>query len=171
MSSSAAVRLGRIAPQDTALFICDVQERFRSVISGFPAVVDTSRRMARAAQALQLPIIVTEQYPKALGNTVPELAEILPQGTPIVAKTDFSMCVPDVVTELEKLSDVKNILLTGIEAHVCVFQTALDLLGKEERVNFICCVNHFSISIFIQHCRKRVCRTHLGGWSIFPTIY
>ena len=128
--SSAAARLGRIAPQDTALFICDVQERFRPVISGFPAVVDTSRRMARAAQALELPIIVTEQYPKALGNTVPELMEVLPQGTPIVAKTDFSMCVPDVVTELEKLPGVKNILLTGIEAHVCVFQTALDLLGR-----------------------------------------
>lgn len=132
--------------------------------------------MARAAQALQLPIIVTEQYPKALGNTVPELAEILPQGTPIVAKTDFSMCVPDVVTELEKLSDVKNILLTGIEAHVCVFQTALDLLGKKEGgvceqkivFSFVIVWTFFHISMNIHSTLQKKGILYTSWWMEYP---
>ena len=108
--------VGRLVPAQTALLVCDVQERFRPIISGFPAVVDVSRRMVgggtaggragvgargyvfaadararpacthrpqlRAAAALELPVIVTEQYPKALGSTVEELREHIPEGAP-----------------------------------------------------------------------------------------
>jgi len=122
--------LGRLAAGETAVFVCDVQERFRSVISGYPAVVDVARRMALASKELNLPVIVTEQYPKALGNTVTEVAEVLPEGSMVVAKTDFSMVVPDVEKKLEALGPhVKNILLLGIETQVCVLQTTIDLIG------------------------------------------
>eukprot|EP00887_Chlorella_sp_A99_P000306 scaffold13.g306.t1 len=137
MASAAAPRIGRLAPDETALLVCDVQERFRSAISGFPAVIDTSRRMVRAAQALQLPIIVTEQYPKALGSTVGEVKELLPEGTPVVAKTRFSMCVDEVDAELQRLGHVKKVLMLGIETHVCVLQTTLDLIGAARSGAFL----------------------------------
>lgn len=137
MTSAAVPRLGKLSPGETALLVCDVQERFRPVINGFQAVVDTSRRMVRAAEALKLPVIVTEQYPKALGPTVPEVAEVLPQGSPVVAKTDFSMCVADVIAALDALPAVKTVLLVGIETHVCVLQTTLDLLQKGYEVHIL----------------------------------
>lgn len=89
----------------------------------------------RAAGALQLPVIVTEQYPKALGVTVPEVAEVLPEGCTSVSKTDFSMVVPEVAARLEALPQVRTVIITGIEAHVCVLQTTLDLLGESLPVN------------------------------------
>lgn len=126
--------LGRLRPEETALFVCDVQERFRSVIHGFPAVVDVAQRMVRAAPELGLAgIVVTEQYPKALGSTVAEVGDVLGDGVykRIVAKTDFSMVVPEVKEVLEKngpLSGVKSVLLLGVETHVCVLQTTIDLI-------------------------------------------
>ncbi|PSC73207.1 Isochorismatase domain-containing 2 [Micractinium conductrix] len=129
--------VGRLPPDETALLVCDVQERFRPVISGFPAVVDTSRRMLRAASALQLPVIVTEQYPKALGNTVEELQPHIPPGSPVVAKTLFSMCTDEVNAALEGLPAVKKVLIVGIETHVCVLQTCLDLLERGYEVHIV----------------------------------
>ena len=76
--------------------------------------------------------VVTEQYPKGLGHTVPELA--IDKDTPIYEKTKFSMCVPPVEPHLE---GVKNIILVGIEAHVCVLQTSLDLLEKGYNVHVV----------------------------------
>lgn len=136
--SSHSNSLGRLESSETAVFICDVQERFRPVIALYPAVIDTSRRMIKAANALSMPIIVTEQYPKALGNTVAELSEHLPPDTPIVPKTNFSMIVPDVVAALEARPSVKKILMLGIETHVCVFQTTLDLIEKGYEVHVVC---------------------------------
>lgn len=89
-NSSAAV--GRLRANETALFVCDVQERFRPVISGMPAIIDTARRLVRGAVALDIPVVVTEQYPKALGKTVDEVKEVLPEAALIQDKTDFTMC-------------------------------------------------------------------------------
>jgi nicotinamidase-related amidase len=127
--------LGKLLPTSSALFVCDIQERFRPIISGFPAVVDTSRRMIRGANILGLPVITTEQYPKALGNTVPELKDVLSPSSPIVAKTRFSMLTAEVHDLLKQKSAISQVLLCGIEAHVCVLQTTLDLLeaGYEVR--------------------------------------
>lgn len=85
--------------------------------------------MIRAAKELQVPIVVTEQYPKGLGTTVQEVTEVLPQDTLTVEKTNFSMIVPDVEQRLNQLSNVRKVLLIGIETHVCVLQTTLDLIG------------------------------------------
>ncbi|GAB4815336.1 hypothetical protein N2152v2_002382 [Parachlorella kessleri] len=130
-------RTGKISPSDTALLVCDVQERFRQLIYGFPAVVDTSRRMIRAANALELPVLVTEQYPKALGNTVDELKEVLDGKAVVVAKTKFSMCTDEINAELSKLGQVKKVLVVGLETHVCVLQTTLDLLERGYEVHIL----------------------------------
>ena len=60
----------RVQPQACALFLCDMQDRFASLIHAFPAVVATSEKMLRAAAILNLPVIATEQYPKALGMSL-----------------------------------------------------------------------------------------------------
>lgn len=136
-ANGAVSRIGRLSPSTAALLVCDVQERFRLVISGFPAVVDTTSRMVRAAKALELPIVVTEQYPKALGSTVDEVKSVLPEGAPVVAKTRFSMCVDEVDAELKRLGHVKQVLIVGIETHVCVLQTTLDLLERGYEVHIV----------------------------------
>ena len=143
-SNMGGLNLGRLEPAHTALFICDVQERFRSVIHGFPAVVDVSRRMSMASRDLGLSgIIVTEQYPKALGSTVTEVSTLLSEMpedyVTIVPKTDFSMLVPDVKNALlgDAMKQTKDILLVGLETHVCVFQTTMDLLDMGYRVHIL----------------------------------
>jgi nicotinamidase-related amidase len=136
-SKVATRAVGRLTDSDTAVFLCDVQERFRSVIHGFPAVADASRRLAQAACQLQLPVVVTEQYPKALGHTVGEVADVLPESSLVVAKTDFSMMVPEVKDFLNTRSDIKNILLAGVETHVCVLQTTIDLVEMGYNVHIL----------------------------------
>ena len=153
MASSPSIpspSLGRLDPATTALFVCDVQERFRPLIAGFDAVAETSSRLVRGAQALGVPaIVVTEQYPKALGPTVEEVASVMNSSpstsssttkTTVVAKTDFSMLVPEVQKALP--STVKSVILCGIEAHVCVWQTTLDLRGQNLDVHL--CVDGIS---------------------------
>lgn len=116
------------------MFVCDVQERFRPLISGMPAVIDTARRMVRAADALHMPVLVTEQYPEKLGATVPEVADVIPSsllvGKQRYPKTVFSMMVPEVSDALRSMPHVRNVLLCGIETHVCVLQTTLDLIER-----------------------------------------
>jgi len=139
--SSPPRPLGRLTPDATALLVCDVQERFRDVIWRMPAVIDTAARLARGAAALGLPVFVTEQYPKALGPTVPEVAARLPADppTPVIAKTDFSMWPAyeawAAAAENGAGRRRHHIILVGIEAHVCVLQTALDALAAGHEVH------------------------------------
>ncbi|KAF8073015.1 isoc2 [Scenedesmus sp. PABB004] len=136
-AATAAKGLGKLQQRSTALFVCDLQERFRPVISGFPAVVDTARRMIRGANVLGLPIITTEQYPKALGSTVQELKDVMQPGSPLLAKTRFSMVTPEVSQLLKQKPSISQVLLCGIETHVCVLQTTLDLLEGGYEVHIL----------------------------------
>lgn len=106
-----------------ALFICDIQERFRSTIFGYPEVVSTARRMISAAGILQLPLYVTTQSRGKLGPTVNELD--VSKAVVNTDKTRFSMMVPEIAQNLQKGTPVA---IVGIESHVCVLQTTLDLL-------------------------------------------
>jgi nicotinamidase-related amidase len=119
--------LGRLKPESCVFLMCDVQERFRSGIHKFATVVTGSQRMSRVAEELSIPLIATEQYPKGLGNTVAEID--LSKAAGVYAKTDFSMVVPEVITKLDEFKPTDAILF-GLEAHVCVQQTTLDLLAR-----------------------------------------
>lgn len=105
--------------------------------SHMPYVIDTVRRLLRGADALHLPVVVTEQYPQALGHTVVELRGVLPNNTATFSKTAFTMLIPEVQNHLAKHPKVKQVILCGIEAHVCVFQTALDLIERGYEVHLI----------------------------------
>ncbi|PAV58672.1 hypothetical protein WR25_10054 [Diploscapter pachys] len=124
----------RWTPQNSILFVCDMQEKFRPNIHAFAEITQVSKRLIEAAKILGMRTVVTEQYPKGLGNTVPELKEVLTPDTPIYDKTKFSMCAP---LQPKDLEGIKNVLLVGIEAHVCVLQTTHDLLDKGVDVHVI----------------------------------
>jgi nicotinamidase-related amidase len=108
-----------------ALVVIDVQEAFRPAVREFDAVVENVARLIQGAQALGVPVAITEQYPKGLGHTVPEVADHL-EGTEPLAKTCFSASRADGFD----VEGRDQVLLCGIESHVCVSQTAHDLLER-----------------------------------------
>ncbi|CAF0736490.1 unnamed protein product [Didymodactylos carnosus] len=109
-----------------ALFLCDMQEKFRQSILNFNGITDICKRLLTVATVLDIPLIVTEQYPKGLGSTINELD--ITNAKLKIEKTCFSMMVDDVHNYLKKNEDIKIILLCGIESHVCILQTTLDLI-------------------------------------------
>ncbi|KAG8817949.1 hypothetical protein FRC19_010982 [Serendipita sp. 401] len=121
-----------------AFFVCDIQERFRSAIYGFPALVQTSKRMIEFARLLKVPVIATEQNPRALGSTVEELdlAKLGDLHAGTFPKTKFSMVIPEVQSKLQELG-AQSIVIFGIESHVCVFQTVLELLEAGYSVHVV----------------------------------
>ena len=126
-------RSGRIDALDSVLSIVDIQEKFASHIDQWETMVEHTRKLIRAASLLEIPILVTEQYPKGLGRTVVEVEAIIPVFAPI-EKTAFG-CFgePIYISAVEALKR-KTLVLCGIETHVCMLQTALDALGRGYRV-------------------------------------
>jgi len=116
---------------DTGLLVIDVQEKLMTRIPGAEALIRNIAFLIDGARLLQMPVQATEQYPKGLGVTVPELAKRLPDRPD---KLDFSCCaVPAVVEGFHRAARPK-VVLAGIETHVCVQKTALDLLSLGFRV-------------------------------------
>ena len=100
-------------------------------------VVEKARFLCESANTLDVPVIVTEQYPKAFGPTVPEIKSTLKSDNTIYEKKLFSMLTEEVESKLNNLNK-DQVILCGIEAHVCVMQTALDLLDKGKEVFLVC---------------------------------
>ena len=121
----------------TALVIIDMQEAFRGKIFDFAEVAVRIALVAHAAQRLNLPIIVTEQYPRGLGQTAGEIKAVLPAGFEAIEKTAFSSCgEQEFVARLEEARAL-HVLVCGIEAHVCVNQTTHDLLAQGYNVHLL----------------------------------
>ncbi len=136
--------IGKITPSQTCFLLCDVQDRFRSVIHNAESVVKTSNFLCRVGNKLGIPIVGTEQYPKAFGRTCEDVL-LLPSedgSAPgriepaIYEKKLFSMITPEVSSHLATL-DRSCFVLFGIEAHVCVQQTCLDLLDQGHDVHIV----------------------------------
>ncbi|MEE9356447.1 MAG: isochorismatase family protein [Methylococcaceae bacterium] len=125
--------------KQSILVIIDMQT---ALVNAMPTtemhtVVTHSKRLIKAAQLLDIPILVTEQYPAGLGSTVAELAEVLPTNTLKFPKTVFSCCAVDDFMTALKTTERKQVIVIGMEAHVCVLQTVLELQrhGFEVYVN------------------------------------
>jgi nicotinamidase-related amidase len=121
----------KLDPNRAALVVIDVQEGFRKAVPGFDQVVHATAALVKGATAVGIPILVTEQYPKGLGNTVSEVADRLPAGVAPIEKVCFS--APE--AEGFDLAGRDQALLCGIETHVCVNQTTLDLLEQGVEVH------------------------------------
>jgi nicotinamidase-related amidase len=107
-----------------ALVVIDVQEAFRKAVPSFDDVARGAAALVRGAEATGVPILVTEQYPQGLGRTVPEVADRLPEGLEPIEKVCFSASEADGFD----LGGRDQALVCGVEAHVCVNQTVLDLI-------------------------------------------
>lgn len=121
----------RLSLEDSSLIVLDVQERLMNAMRKDVRdhVVAQIRILIQAADRLGVPILLSEQYPQGLGSTLPELTEALPEYTPFT-KLSFSCCgVPGFLGRLKEM-DRRRVLLCGTETHVCVYQTALDLLAE-----------------------------------------
>ncbi|GIW96255.1 MAG: hydrolase [Pirellulaceae bacterium] len=120
-----------LSREESALLVVDVQEKLLPLIPGSSRLVWNIARLIDAAKLLGVPCAATEQYPKGLGGTHPELAARLPERP---AKQRFSCCgcggIPDRWAE----RGLTKIVVAGIETHVCVLQTVLDLLSEGFRV-------------------------------------
>lgn len=112
---------------DTALVVIDIQERLAAVMPARDAVVRNTGILVQAAARLGVPVVVTEQYPKGLGATVSELAAGLPTTAVRIEKTSFSACGSLPLT-------ARQVVIAGMEAHVCVLQTALELAAAGREV-------------------------------------
>jgi nicotinamidase-related amidase len=117
----------------TALVVVDIQEAFRKAVPSFDAVAESAATLVQGAEAMGIPIVVTEQYPKGLGHTVPEVAEHLPEGLKPIEKVRFSAAE----AEGFDLNGRDQALVCGIETHVCVNQTVLDLLDRGVEVEVV----------------------------------
>jgi nicotinamidase-related amidase len=118
--------------QRTALVVVDEQEAFRPAIADFDRVISATRTMVRAARILEVPVIVTEQYPRGLGHTVEEIAADLEGAVPL-EKISFSATG----AEGFDLGGRDQVMLCGVEAHVCVWQTASKLRDEGVEVHAV----------------------------------
>ncbi len=124
-------------PAKTALVVVDIQEAFRNAIPDFAVIASRASTVVRGFLALELPVIVTEQYPQGLGRTAEEVQFILPDGFEAFEKTTFSSCGSDIfVAKLNELS-IRQVVMCGLETHVCVNQTAHDLIEKGFQVHIL----------------------------------
>ncbi len=117
-----------LKPESTAFVVVDIQEKLYAAVPGLAPFLPKVQMMLKAARELNNPVIVTEQYPRGLGNTLPELKELFLPEWPIIEKTDFSCWGVEAFRQELTAKKIKTVILTGIECHVCVQQTALDLL-------------------------------------------
>jgi nicotinamidase-related amidase len=120
------------------LVVVDVQERLFNAMDAERRddMVANVKILVSAARRLDVPVLVTEQYPKGLGRTLPELRALLGD-TPPFEKTAFSCCGADGFMDRMRALGADHVILTGIEAHVCVLLTALDLLTRGLRVSIV----------------------------------
>lgn len=130
----------RISREDAVLVVVDYQEKLVPAMEDRDFFVDRASRMAKGANELGLPKLVTEQYAKGLGSTISEIAEALGEFSPI-DKNTFSAYRNDEFKSKLDATGKKTVLLMGIETHICVFQTAYDLLESGYKVVLLedCC--------------------------------
>ena len=119
-----------------ALLVIDIQSKLLSVVYDSELLVGNIRKMIQGVQVLDIPVVLTEQYPKGIGYTVGEIKEVIEIYSPI-EKRSFSCCGDANFNKNLSCLNRKQILVCGIEAHVCVYQTCLDLLDAGYEVHLL----------------------------------
>lgn len=129
-----------------ALVVIDIQEAFRSVVPDFALIASRASTAVRGFQLLEVPVIVTEQYPKGLGHTAEEIQLMLAENTEVYEKTAFSSCGAVQFEKKLKKYKVDQVVICGLETHVCVNQTAHDLLDRGFQVHLMtdCVASRFT---------------------------
>lgn len=123
--------------EDSIVMIIDVQEKLLNAVFNKASLEKKATTLANTAKILEIPVIVTEQYPKGLGATVETLKEVLPENTQYFEKTAFSALENNDVLEALKNSGKKQVVIFGIETHICVSQTTNALIQEGFEVSVI----------------------------------
>lgn len=126
-----------LTKQNTALVIIDIQERLASVMKVKDDVIKNTNYLIELAKMFAIPIIITEQYKKGLGGTVPEIADNLPPEAKYVEKITFSCCDEPTFNDVVAQTARTHFVIAGMEAHICVTQTALGLMQKGKFVHIV----------------------------------
>ena len=126
----------RLRLDSACMVMVDIQERLLPAVSGAEGIRLNAVKLAAAAQTLSVPFIFTEQYPKGLGPTIPEIAALFPNFKPL-PKVSFSCCGDEGFLREMKAVNRKQILICGIETHVCVYQTTVDLIASGYEVHVV----------------------------------
>ena len=116
--------------EDSLLLIIDVQERLVTAMDNPREVINNCAHLVAIAEELGIEYLITEQYPKGLGHTVQQLKDVLPEDTEFVEKTSFNALLEDGMKEKIKSYGKKQIVILGIETHICVHQTASALVEE-----------------------------------------
>ena len=119
----------RILKDDTFALIIDIQEKLFPHIHENKRLLENTKKLVEGLKVMGIPIKITEQYKRGLGDTLPEISESL-QDCPFFEKKAFSCCDDAAIMESINASSRRTVILTGIEAHICVMQTAIDLLAN-----------------------------------------
>ncbi|XP_023303390.2 isochorismatase domain-containing protein 1 [Lucilia cuprina] len=132
-----ASRLRHLNPKKTLFLFCDIQEKFRPGMPLFNNFVENSNKLTKAGKELDIPLIVTEHYPERLGNSVKDID--ISHAKAVISKTRFSMMVPELEAKIKEIFGDKpdDVVLYGLESHICVEQTVMDLLERNIRVSLV----------------------------------
>lgn len=123
--------------EQTILLVVDVQGKLAQLMTQREQLFKNLERMVQGAQILELPIIWTEQVPEKLGPTIPSLAKLLHESTYPIPKASFSCCLTPQFQQALQQIDRCQILMTGIETHICIYQTGIDLLDAGYEVQVV----------------------------------
>ncbi len=119
--------MNTLSAEYSLVLIIDIQDRLVAALDK-DIIVTNAVKVASAAKLLSIPVLLTEQYPKGLGHTVPQLQEVLPENSKVVEKTFFNALLEDGMLDRIKSYGKKQIVIFGIETHICVHQTASALV-------------------------------------------
>jgi len=117
-----------LTTDNSVLLVIDVQEKLFRVINQKEQLLDNLQRLIKGIKVLEIPILLAEQYPQGLGTTIPEVAQLLHDIKPL-PKVCFSCCGDAAFQQEFKKLNRKQVLIAGTESHVCVYQTAADLIA------------------------------------------
>lgn len=150
---------------DSLLIVVDIQTKLLAAMPKDNAeeVISNSLRLLKAADILSVPVLLTEQYPQGLGVTVASIAKNIPKQSKIFTKNSFSCCSDDNFLHELKTTKKQQIILIGQESHVCILQTALELLHQGYQVYVVADV---VVSRNIEHKLSALKRMQQLGVSI-----
>ena len=120
--------------EKTGLLIIDIQEKLMEVMGQSERVLDNTTRLLHLSKIFSLPVILTEHFTKWLGPTVPEITEALPSYEPI-SKMHFNCCDADAFNDRLDSEGLENIIVAGVESHICIFQTCASLVERGYHVH------------------------------------
>lgn len=126
---------GLIKKETTALLVIDVQEKLMPVVQDGEQIFANVNRLMKGMSIFNIPVIITEQYPKGLGNTCAEVE--IPQDVQTIEKICFSCMQSDEVLAQLKERNITSLILSGVESHICVLKTALEALDKNFEVHIV----------------------------------